>query len=90
MIGHHIEYQKGTVMIDKLNQSLSMLLNTNGDSIIEARQKAQDLRTTLEEFEKQLILDALQQNQWHREKTAAMLGIDRKTLYTKMKKYGVI
>lgn len=44
----------------------------------------------VEAFEKQFILDALKQNQGHRAKTAAMLGIDRKTLYTKLKKYGVI
>ena len=44
----------------------------------------------VEAFEKQFILDALKQNQGHRAKTAAMLGIDRKTLYTKLKKYRVI
>lgn len=90
MIGHHIEPQRGPAMIDKVNQSISMLLNANPDSAVEAKQKAHNLQTALEEFEKQLILDVLQQNQWHREKTATMLGIDRKTLYTKMKKYGII
>lgn len=50
----------------------------------------QNLRAAMEEFEKQFILDVLKQNLGHRGKTAAALGIDRKTLYTKLKKYGVI
>lgn len=78
-------------MIEKINQSLSGLLRSSAnDSIMQSRQKAQNLRTALEEFEKQLIIDALEQNQGHRAKTAEMLGIDRKTLYTKLKKYGVL
>ena len=39
--------------------------------------------------EKRLILSALNQYQWHKGKTAAALKIDPKTLYTKMKKFGI-
>jgi PAS domain S-box-containing protein len=49
-----------------------------------------DLRSAIMSFEKRLILNALNQNQWRRGKVAAMLGIDPKTLYTKMKKSGFI
>ena len=77
-------------MIEKLSQRTSRLLEADNDSTEEARQKAQNLRMALEEFEKQLIIDALKQNQGHKTQTAAILGIDRKTLYTKMKKYGMI
>ena len=76
-------------MIEKLSQRTSMLLEAADASPEEAKQKAQNLRMALEEFEKQFIIDTLNQNQGHRTKTAAMLGIDRKTLYTKMKKYGM-
>jgi DNA-binding NtrC family response regulator len=55
----------------------------------EARQAVKNLRVILEEFEQQIILETLNQNKGHRGKTAAMLGIDRKTLYMKLKKYGV-
>jgi DNA-binding NtrC family response regulator len=55
----------------------------------EVSRKPSNLQMAVEEFEKQFILDALRQNQGHKAKTAAMLGIDRKTLYTKLKKYGV-
>ncbi|MBW1737459.1 MAG: sigma-54-dependent Fis family transcriptional regulator, partial [Deltaproteobacteria bacterium] len=47
-----------------------------------------DLRSAMEIFEKRFILNALNQNQWHRGKVAAALGINPKTLYTKMKKIG--
>lgn len=48
-----------------------------------------DLREATQNFEKRLILMALNQNQWHRGKVAAALNIDPKTLYTKMKKVGL-
>jgi two-component system response regulator HydG len=76
-------------MVKKIDQITNRLLQTENNSTEEAGQKARELRTALEEFEKQLILEALEQNQGHKGKTAAMLGIDRKTLYTKLKKYGV-
>jgi formate hydrogenlyase transcriptional activator len=48
------------------------------------------LYTAMEKFEKRFITKAFEHNQGNRKNTAAMLGIDRKTLYTKLKKYGVI
>lgn len=44
----------------------------------------------VEIFEKNFITRALQQNENNKTKTAAMLGVDRKTLYAKIKKYGII
>lgn len=41
-------------------------------------------------FEKSLIEKCLVRHQWNRIRTAAALKIDRKTLYTKMKSYGLI
>ena len=48
-----------------------------------------DLRSAIKTFEKRYILNALKQNRWHRGKVAADLGIDPKTLYTKMRKIGL-
>ncbi|MBD3374740.1 response regulator [candidate division KSB1 bacterium] len=42
---------------------------------------------TLAEMEKKQILKVLEQNNWHITKAAEMLGIDRVTLYNKIKKY---
>ena len=42
-----------------------------------------------EEMEKQRILNALQQTGNNKTKAALLLGIDRKTLYNKMKLYNI-
>ncbi|MAG94736.1 MAG: hypothetical protein CMJ48_13480 [Planctomycetaceae bacterium] len=47
------------------------------------------LKTALVAPERQIILDALEANGWNRQNTAAMLGINRTTLYKKMKKYDI-
>ena len=44
----------------------------------------------LQQYEKHLILKTLQRHRWQREVTAEALGIHRKTLFTKMKKYELI
>lgn len=42
-----------------------------------------------EETEKMLILRMLKQSDYNKRKTAALLQISRKTLYNKLKKYGI-
>jgi len=41
------------------------------------------------EREREKIIALLQQNNWHRTKTARTLGMDRTTLWRKIKKYGI-
>jgi PAS domain S-box-containing protein len=48
-----------------------------------------NLDTRVEQFERRLILKALEGHRWQREITAEALGIHRKTLFTKMKRYGL-
>ncbi|MGA1840153.1 MAG: sigma 54-interacting transcriptional regulator [bacterium] len=48
-----------------------------------------NFQKAVETLEKRLILHSLEQNQWQRTKTAMMLGLPRKTLFRKMKKYGL-
>ncbi|WP_319406348.1 sigma 54-interacting transcriptional regulator [uncultured Desulfosarcina sp.] len=40
-------------------------------------------------FEKAFIEHQLKENQWHRSRVAELLGIDRRTLFRKMKAYGL-
>lgn len=47
------------------------------------------LKEGLAEPEKELILSTLEQFNWNRNKAASNLGINRTTLYNKMKKYGI-
>jgi transcriptional regulator of acetoin/glycerol metabolism len=44
---------------------------------------------TLKANEKDLIMRALSENNWHRDRTAVALGISRKTLFRKMKKFNI-
>jgi len=48
-----------------------------------------DLKQATEAFEKQYIEQALQTHRWSRTRTAQALGIHRKTLHDKMRKYNV-
>jgi DNA-binding NtrC family response regulator len=47
------------------------------------------LREALQEPERQIILAALEANNWNRQKTADLLEINRTTLYKKIKQYGL-
>jgi len=51
--------------------------------------KPQTLKEALEGPERMIILQCLQQNNWSRNETADQLGINRTTLYKKMKKLGL-
>lgn len=50
---------------------------------------SQEKPVTLAELEKSHILKVLRENGGHREKTAVLLGITSRTLYRKLKEYGV-
>jgi transcriptional regulator with PAS, ATPase and Fis domain len=50
---------------------------------------AGNLEVLLENYEKRVIMTMLERHHWQREATADALGIHRKTLFTKMKKYGL-
>ncbi|MDT8899857.1 phosphoenolpyruvate hydrolase family protein [Anaeroselena agilis] len=55
----------------------------NGDNVVNLP------RTATASLERQIILGTLNQHAWHRQKTAQFLGITRRTLLNKMKKYGI-
>jgi transcriptional regulator with PAS, ATPase and Fis domain len=56
----------------------------------EANRSSGNLEEMLEQCEKRIILNMLERQRWQREATAEALGIHRKTLFTKMRKYGLI
>ena len=49
----------------------------------------QPLSEAVGAFEKEYIAHLLKENQWHRSRVAELLGIDRRTLFRKMKTYGL-
>ena len=56
---------------------------------MQSRSLSGSLKAALANPEKTLILEALESNGWNRQETADLLGINRTTLYKKMKKYGI-
>jgi DNA-binding NtrC family response regulator len=56
---------------------------------IPAAGKRQTLKEALEGPERQIILQCLRENNWNRNETADQLGVNRTTLYKKMKKLGL-
>jgi len=60
-----------------------------GPSISLRRVGSMSLKEALEEPERQIILDVLESNNWNRNATADSLGVNRTTLYKKMKKLGL-
>ncbi len=49
--------------------------------------RARDEKWDLERLEREYILDMLEQTQWHQSSAAEALGISRRTLYRKLKRY---
>jgi PAS domain S-box-containing protein len=60
-----------------------------GDDASDPTIKSIDLFSTVEDHEKSLIIKALNENQWHKDRTASALGISRRTLFRKLKNYGL-
>jgi len=60
-----------------------------GPSISIHRVGNRTLKEALEEPERQIILEVLESNNWNRNATADSLGVNRTTLYKKMKKLGL-
>jgi len=50
---------------------------------------ADGLKSLMEGYEKRLIMQTLEKNKWQRLKSATELNINRKTLFKKMKQYGL-
>ncbi|MBW1737272.1 MAG: sigma 54-interacting transcriptional regulator [Deltaproteobacteria bacterium] len=61
----------------------------NGNSCEDHDPEDLDFHRAMEKFQKNVILRALEQTQWHRGRASSMLGIDRKTLFRKMKSLGI-
>ncbi len=60
-------------------------LNDFSDSGL--KQKGQTLSDAMKKREEEIIFGALNESVWNRTKTASILGINRKTLFKKIKHY---
>lgn len=75
--------------IGDLPSHIQTATTTSSTITIDASGKRQTLKEALEGPERMIILQCLQDNNWNRNETADQLGINRTTLYKKMKKLGL-
>ncbi len=74
---------------DGTGDAASPLVRAAGGSLNFDPSRPLPLRKALEEPERQIILAALQANDWNRQKTSDQLDINRTTLYKKIKYFGL-
>ncbi|MCW7754312.1 sigma 54-interacting transcriptional regulator [Desulfobotulus sp. H1] len=55
----------------------------------EKNENNQDLKEAMDNFERALLLQTLKEQHWHKGRTAEVLGIHRKTLFTKLRQHGI-
>jgi DNA-binding NtrC family response regulator len=79
--------QSEVIGVDDLPESLRR--EDPNRNTVELPGGPRSLRNALVAPERQIILNALETNGWNRQKTSAALGINRTTLYKKMKKYEI-
>jgi len=75
-----------TITVEDLPPSLATV---TGNRAGHAPAEPQPLRKALEEPERAIVEAALRENGWNRQATARQLGINRTTLYKKMKRFGL-
>ncbi len=71
------------LLLDDLKPEVEELSQENSFS------QTNGLKSLMENYEKRLILAALEKNKWRRLKCASELNINRKTLFKKMKQHGI-
>lgn len=88
------------ILVDHLPKEIVRSVERGGYPVTDTR-NAEDIEETGEidlkeiarretmRMEKQIILQALEKNGWHLSNTAKALNVDRKTLRTKMREYGI-
>lgn len=79
-----------SVTADGLPQEIRSPIHTDGDLSMDFNGAIPtSLKSVAEEAEKQAILLVLEKTNNNKSKTADMLGVDRKTLYNKLRAYGI-
>ena len=73
----------------ELNDLPDSIRNSNQKKDIDDEKPSYSLKNALKHPEKDIVLEALEHTNWNCTRTAAYLGINRTTLYNKMKLYGI-
>jgi transcriptional regulator with PAS, ATPase and Fis domain len=75
--------------LDYADMPRSQLVLSDNYSTGKLAPEGLSFHSALERFEKNLILKALEYNQWHKAKAASQLGLPRRTFFRKLKHLGI-
>jgi PAS domain S-box-containing protein len=78
-------YKLGSIVGKSLDSTAPEKSDAGNTEGVVWEQEGLVLRDAVKAFEKELVSKALENNRWHRAKTASMLGIPERTLYRKLK-----
>jgi DNA-binding NtrC family response regulator len=73
----------------EMPRSKQAAIQENRETALNQRPVYPDLRTAVQNYEKDYIQKVLRDHQWHRARAASVLGVNRRTLFRKMKTYGL-
>jgi len=90
VLRRYVTFRRLILMPSSGDSGFSDLNRQMKDSQVKTTSDAQPLKTVIESFEKNYITDLLNQNRWHKSRTAKLLGISRKTLFRKLQAYGLL
>nr|WP_051276500.1 sigma-54 dependent transcriptional regulator [Desulfovirgula thermocuniculi] len=71
-------------------EDLPFCLQATNREIRNSIRRGMTLKEIVAEVERQVILKTLQEHNWNRSATAQALGLNRRSLYAKMKEYGLL
>jgi PAS domain S-box-containing protein len=90
--GPKAKYEKLNREVDSINPGLvasTIIVEQEKPAQNHHAKNKEDSVMNLQDNEKELIMKALAEHDWHRERTAKALGINRKTLFRKMHKFSL-
>ena len=76
--------------LDFMSTSVPKSVSLDNFDPADIRENADSLGQAMDNFEKNVIRTVLEKNQWRKSRTASVLNVNRKTLFRKMKKYGLL
>ena len=79
----------GKVQLGTLQVGSGQMAPVNGDAEHRPQLPQEPLASALDRFEREYLLETLRRNDWKRAETAEILGIDRRTLFRKIKQFGL-
>ncbi len=87
---HNIIHQYMSVGNFNFLEIIDPANNDSPGEYFDSLPRAVDLKDKMSRFEKAILLKALNENHWKRGQTASALKIGQRTLFTKMKKFGLL